>query len=542
MRPPAPPSSLAPGSRRRSTRSCWRCSPPTRASARRTPRLVTARRSRPGRAARRARGRGRPHGRARAPGRRALAGVDRRGAHDRAGRRAGDRQDDAARRAGGRGRPPRRRRAVGPRRPRGSRLRRLALGAAGAAGPVAGTRRSRGCSAAAGAPGGEQDRLRLFDAVADLLARAAADQPLLVILDDLHWADASSLRLLAHVVDAEPGARLLVACSSRQSRSTCAQIEGDRAETLELPGSRPTRCARCCRPSCRRRRSRPSTRRTAGNPFYVVELGRLLAGAGEDRAHALPRGSARSCARAWSVSAPDPARCSRSAPSPAGSRSPTSCAPPACRAPRWRRRSTAASRPGWSPRPPTHPGISSSRTRSCATPSATHCPVRAAPRCTRRSPTRCACAATPAPTSPRPDRPPRARRRPHRRRSAAGLGGGAGGGARGGGGARPRRGGAPLRRRAGGARARRRGARRGAPRDAARARRRDVRGRRHRGGPPPLLAGRGRGAAATATRRRWPRRARLLAGPSVRRGRHRGMTLLTEARERLPPTGRCAPR
>ena len=78
-------------------------------------------------------------------------------------------------------------------------------------------RRSPGCSAARASPGGEQDRMKLFDAVAAALGRAAADQPLLVVLDDLHWADASSLRLLAHVVDAEPGARLLIACSSRDA-------------------------------------------------------------------------------------------------------------------------------------------------------------------------------------------------------------------------------------------------------------------------------------------------------------------------------------
>jgi DNA-binding CsgD family transcriptional regulator len=41
-----------------------------------------------------------------------------------------------------------------------------------------------------------QARFRLFDAMSGFWKRAAAEQPLLLILDNLHWADASSLRLL----------------------------------------------------------------------------------------------------------------------------------------------------------------------------------------------------------------------------------------------------------------------------------------------------------------------------------------------------------
>lgn len=42
----------------------------------------------------------------------------------------------------------------------------------------------------------EQQRFRLADSVASCLQRATARQPLLVVFDDLHWADAASLRLL----------------------------------------------------------------------------------------------------------------------------------------------------------------------------------------------------------------------------------------------------------------------------------------------------------------------------------------------------------
>lgn len=66
----------------------------------------------------------------------------------------------------------------------------------------------------------EQARLRLYEAAGAFLAAIAAfpSPPisrgigggLLLILDDLHWADAASLDLLCHVVRHQPAARLLV--------------------------------------------------------------------------------------------------------------------------------------------------------------------------------------------------------------------------------------------------------------------------------------------------------------------------------------------
>ncbi|SSC24451.1 LuxR family transcriptional regulator, partial [Klenkia terrae] len=64
---------------------------------------------------------------------------------------------------------------------------------------------------AAARPEGADDRLQLFEGVAGLLGELAAEQPLLLVLEDLHWADRSSrdlLRyLLARLVD-EPVALL----------------------------------------------------------------------------------------------------------------------------------------------------------------------------------------------------------------------------------------------------------------------------------------------------------------------------------------------
>src|SRR5262249_29657845 len=51
----------------------------------------------------------------------------------------------------------------------------------------------------------EGDRYRLFSAVTRLLGFVARDRPVVLILDDLQWADASTVLLLSHLLhDPEP--------------------------------------------------------------------------------------------------------------------------------------------------------------------------------------------------------------------------------------------------------------------------------------------------------------------------------------------------
>lgn len=56
----------------------------------------------------------------------------------------------------------------------------------------------------------EQARLRLYEAVGSFLAAIAASRPLVLVLSDLHWADAASLDLLSHVVKRQRSACLLI--------------------------------------------------------------------------------------------------------------------------------------------------------------------------------------------------------------------------------------------------------------------------------------------------------------------------------------------
>ncbi len=56
----------------------------------------------------------------------------------------------------------------------------------------------------------EQARFRLFDSIAAFLKTASLRQPLVLVLDDLHWADQPSLMLLQFVARELGGARLLL--------------------------------------------------------------------------------------------------------------------------------------------------------------------------------------------------------------------------------------------------------------------------------------------------------------------------------------------
>ncbi|MBI2766634.1 MAG: AAA family ATPase [Chloroflexi bacterium] len=62
------------------------------------------------------------------------------------------------------------------------------------------------------------ERQRLFASIAGFLERAAADSSLLVVLDDTHWADEATVRLLDHAVRSLAHARVLFI-------ATCREIE-----------------------------------------------------------------------------------------------------------------------------------------------------------------------------------------------------------------------------------------------------------------------------------------------------------------------------
>jgi len=61
----------------------------------------------------------------------------------------------------------------------------------------------------------EQERFRLYDAVVRLLLGTAAQRPVVLVLDDLQWADQSSVELLRHLIYFAPRAALLIVATYR---------------------------------------------------------------------------------------------------------------------------------------------------------------------------------------------------------------------------------------------------------------------------------------------------------------------------------------
>jgi DNA-binding SARP family transcriptional activator len=146
----------------------------------------------------------------------------------------------------------------------------------------------------------ETARYRLFEAVVGLLASISASTPILLVLDDLHWADRPTLLLLRHLVRAADPARLLILgvyratevvgafadalAELRQERLVVGiEIAGlNQHETAELVSARtgavpPAAFARSLHA------------RTEGNPFFVEEIVRHLLDAGIDLASEGPQ-------------------------------------------------------------------------------------------------------------------------------------------------------------------------------------------------------------------------------------------------------------
>ncbi len=66
----------------------------------------------------------------------------------------------------------------------------------------------------------EGQRYRLFEAVAGLLAQASMVRPMMLMFDDLHWADKPTLLMLRHVVRASSAAPLCIVGTYRENELT----------------------------------------------------------------------------------------------------------------------------------------------------------------------------------------------------------------------------------------------------------------------------------------------------------------------------------
>jgi len=79
----------------------------------------------------------------------------------------------------------------------------------------------------------QTERLRIADTVLETLG-TDGDAPLLLLLEDLHWADESSLFVLNYLARNAPASRMLIACTMRPGESQVLErtLEAMRAESL----------------------------------------------------------------------------------------------------------------------------------------------------------------------------------------------------------------------------------------------------------------------------------------------------------------------
>ncbi len=129
-------------------------------------------------------------------------------------------------------------------------------------------------------------RFRLFVGMVSLVRRAAEAQPLLLVLDDLHWADIASLRLLEYLAHELPRFAVCVVGNYREADIRRTIAAGDivgglhrRAASISLRGFSTEEI--CDFAAASAQAITPSSARwlhdmTDGNPFFVDELLRLV--------------------------------------------------------------------------------------------------------------------------------------------------------------------------------------------------------------------------------------------------------------------------
>lgn len=155
-----------------------------------------------------------------------------------------------------------------------------------------------------------QRRFLVFDTIVRCVLQHSEREPLLLLIDDLHWSDRSSLLLLRLLVRELPGSRIFVLGTYRDSElaqvgglaDVVADITGDPcSHEVVLPPLDRAATALIVHSLTRSLPSEPLIDRiyamTEGNPFFIEQIGRLLVGQSSEAADpisaprlALPRG------------------------------------------------------------------------------------------------------------------------------------------------------------------------------------------------------------------------------------------------------------
>jgi class 3 adenylate cyclase len=139
----------------------------------------------------------------------------------------------------------------------------------------------------------EASRFQLFDSVTNFLKNASRSQPMVIFLDDMHWADKPSLLLLDFLSRQLRDTRILVVCTYRDielgrqhplAQSLASIIREPNTRRILLRGLTEPDLARYIKLTTG---SDPEdslvkaiATETEGNPFFIIETVRLLASEG----------------------------------------------------------------------------------------------------------------------------------------------------------------------------------------------------------------------------------------------------------------------
>jgi ATP/maltotriose-dependent transcriptional regulator MalT len=136
--------------------------------------------------------------------------------------------------------------------------------------------------------GSASERFRHHRAIRSLLERFAADAPLLLIVDDVHWADPASIEAIAHLTRYPPNAPIVIALAHRTTNLPALLTVLLDAAAREQHATEVSLTTFTEEEAAELLASAPETIRhqifleSGGNPFYVEQLIRAVRGWRED--------------------------------------------------------------------------------------------------------------------------------------------------------------------------------------------------------------------------------------------------------------------
>ncbi|MFC5181288.1 helix-turn-helix transcriptional regulator [Actinomadura harenae] len=124
-------------------------------------------------------------------------------------------------------------------------------------------------------------RYQLFRAVRRLLEQLAAEDGLVLILDDVHWADEATIELLDYLVRHPPRARVMIAVAFRPAQASArlaalveASVQGACGHRVRVRPLTEDEVAQLLGPDVTATRCRELFEASGGNPFYLEALAR----------------------------------------------------------------------------------------------------------------------------------------------------------------------------------------------------------------------------------------------------------------------------